>query len=1533
MTEYVDRGAILEGQNKTARDIRIPFNVPRSIENFTLSNDRPKRRLGFGVLHNAVRTQALAKHTGTQYTKRLLESDHNKGTIALTPLSYGLIRWNTDFQLRRAEPKTVEFCLRLGDREEAVTGDFNREANYAGNWIAYEFRKGVYILDQTIISNKHKFDTGSIQHTAVVPGTTYDMGTVLNADQFDSLPLTSMAFRFTGSLLMFEFGMVESTGANIGRYWKGIMSYPWPTGAYTVGDIYHVALTYDPALGAGPGRFILYINGVAEVTLDIPVTVETFKFVGEYDVINGITYATGQKRDIVLLNECTVRGSYSSACKIRGTMHGHQTFHHNFSTLPNKGVNPWCLSPPRGTAMWDLRIWNEARSSTNVAAFKLKRINQVDAPTNLKGNWHLNDGGPVCLNKKTGLEKRYCTLHHSYPGYVKDPLLLSGQGLKLGDGQYLLKSIGKNDKDFGSGLAAQLSNIFFDSLSATAFLAHRDQNSFSVMIQIMVPDTFQPELNDDAAAGLTMKDLPLVETRRAMNTGAGPYDSLLDGQFENAATARNFVGHATDPAVGPDIQQHLRAYDQTLWSIEGTQRKDDATVATNEADRRRIPVARGVLTPAGKVGFELFKSQLAGAQPKYFRLLSATTLVVGSVYTLTFIQRVNYVYNGGTHKLDADGWKMEIWLQNVTAGTAAALDSSYTVAAASPLTTTPLIHEQNYDISVGASYVNDGWDHSINMPFPNGAVATPKTSYAVAPSTKRENHGPWPVQQRFMSPYQDQPGNFVVGMFRIWSLSLPEASIKNYGNSLIATKDQTVDLLVNLEFREVVATEIPNKSRYPDTFILGFKSWGMPQGYRNQIYQTINLSAYLKKEMFEGAWAYEDCLGYVPISFSIYDSVQSYCKVNGLASFRASFGQQFGLLEILDDAALFDDTISGSGVPLFAANHGLISEFFPGLDWQGTEVGDRTILTSSNSLPKVFNGKLLTTAGFKRWSGGSLVTYETAAVPGGLTADRWYGIVVVYFSEEYGIYQVSPVATVKVIAASNAIGIYMVPPHPDSRVTLVEVYRTIGQLSESLAASAPLFKTKINSGGGGAAKVSIAGGNCYAESITISDNDTTLTAVLDRNVTEMPVCAFSASLYERLYLFGDVLNPDVVYFTDPGNPERIDAFVNNIRLPESSGDIGTGLVAAFDAVFVFKPNGIWRIDDNGGNQIQITKLGSIGAVSSKSIQVFTNPDTRRQLIFFWSEHGPYLFDGQNSQYIGYPIEETYPEYSWLNPSSVVVGHYASSRELICFYAPKRNGTQLDRNGEAVVFNYRNNKWYTYTGLVGSIALSLNFSGSLIEKDPITNLLKTNRYLLLLGGKYGKVYSWGTSFLDGIIGNPTQAYPLSLVIAPAQYRILTMPITDEMIGNWLTIISAVTGDWITAPITKVNVVNTEVFVDSSWLVGATFVPAPNDLIYIGQPPAKIEYPWDDLGIPFYDKLATELITWHDGLFRHRYRLNYDPLTKFDWTALADGNSKRKRTQLNKKLESIKLEFSSLVLGSSMDAFAYAVSKTRGANTGQ
>jgi hypothetical protein len=87
---FLDRGQPLEGIERTARDARIPYQLPRSLKNFQLPDKRLLRRPGFrdhmasksvSVLSDQIIKQTLAKHTGSTLSGRQLDDPQFKTDI------------------------------------------------------------------------------------------------------------------------------------------------------------------------------------------------------------------------------------------------------------------------------------------------------------------------------------------------------------------------------------------------------------------------------------------------------------------------------------------------------------------------------------------------------------------------------------------------------------------------------------------------------------------------------------------------------------------------------------------------------------------------------------------------------------------------------------------------------------------------------------------------------------------------------------------------------------------------------------------------------------------------------------------------------------------------------------------------------------------------------------------------------------------------------------------------------------------------------------------------------------------------------------------------------------------------------------------------------------------------------------------------------------------------------------------------------------------------------------------------------------
>lgn len=1595
---FVDRGGTIAGEQRTARDSRVPFQSPREIRNFSLPDGRLRRRPGF-KRHVIAGEQALAKVTGAVVAERYQQIEDEKHEMFQSPLSYGLLRWHSDFQPQLATDWSMELDLVLGEKEHLVAsatkfqrqlaasttardinthtegsqhvvttvqnheldvgltpvavrltnvtgspdinGDYQdaeitganeitiKDLDTTGNGPysdgeiqilqlgsdnapnARKIRKsGVYVYDQTVLAN-----WCDVRHPALGA---FDIGingagaSGIPQTLHQNIPLTTMAIGYNEDEIFLWMDIVDTSGQH---YNLGKVDITSAIGTYNVGDVYHLAVTFDAT--AGPffniPRVTFWVNGSSVGSYDLGAN-ETF--CGLSDFINGRTEAI--QRDIVLLNEFPVRGSYASTCKIGLTRHGHIVNSHAYFDGDSSALAPWCLSPPRGTMLKALRWWDKALSSAEINSNIDARLS-APFDSNLKGYWLLNDGVGLC---KDQIDEKHITLHHGMPAYVTHDDLLHNIGLSMADGQHVIASFTDTDDIYIQDVVAQLKNTF--GLDARGEDAGDDQSfnyqarhNFTAMAQIRTPYTWQQEINrvdgatnnqgGSAGSGGLRDYIDVVTYALYDGRARGTAQTLFDGNLNTVA-------------------QSARAYDTTIFSIEGT-----ATNKAGESDgeTRRVPIVRCVLMPNGFLSFEISKHQGGALRNKIYRINSQAALDLNTTYTVVVKQEAIADYDVFDGTRQTKGVRFSLYLQKLSdAGNSVTTETVFNETRVDDGSHKPrsssLDHVSNYDIIVGASMVNDGWDTSVNA----AENADPNLTF-----------GPWQVPQHFMTPYQDQPGFFTFGFFRLWTQALSDSEIQRYMHSAVSKEDYIPSLVVNWEVEEISGHQLVNKCRYPFLATLGYKGWGSPEGNAGATILDPSVNKIRDKPFYPGAWAMEDGLGYMALNGSYFD----YPKpIHGLAPFQSTLRQSFGLLIVSGEAAFLDDSLQGSLERLGVRNHGLLNDFVADEPWHGTVIGDRTFLTSRGGMPKVFDGRNLLVAGFKRWSGGSLLLRATS---GSLSPSKWYGVRVVYFNEQNSIEHISPVATILLGSGDGGIRIYQIPPHYDPRVTSIRIYRTLAQETQEFARSSPLFPDPDG-----------VLPNAFIPLTTLDDADADLLAApLNLNQTPFPVCAYSASYNGKLFLAGSLIEPDAVFVSDAANPERMDTIDQKIVLEESSGDRVNGMLAAFNALFIFKANSTWRIDDLGQGQYQVIKLASVGAVSPESVQLLTIPESGRSVITFWSQHGPYLFDGHGFQYIGTPIEEpptsggVGAEFAWLDAESVMTLHDVRRREIVFFHRPKivdDNGDRqtLARRSEAAVYSYRFNAWYRYTELLGTKVLTLSFTGHDLSSQVVSGKLSEaafgyfNKHKLLLGADNGAVYEWAEGAFDGQDPDHTSDALVTGTVSSWNGGTGTLTLDAPIAPNvwaqhlWCTIRQDGTDLTMSFPVARgTDLSASTIVLDTGYFpnVALAFTPAANDLVTLWWSTASVLFPWDDLELPFVDKGIIELVTWHDQLFFYRTAIDYVE-TFTAWAQLADGASKRKRTQINRRAEAVKLELKTLEQDAELDSLAYLTDYTAGAN---
>lgn len=1507
----VERGVSVQGVNRTVRDSREAPGFLRDCKNIRLRDQKIERRPGYEQYYpvtDAIKGQQLMKQTPVIELKSAQDplsgvgvgDEFQFGDFLRVPSSYGLIRWHDDFQPKTTRDWTVEFGLTLGEEEPIFPGRLSYNASYgsgATNRIALRNVSGNFIFDQTILANDLTFYDG-------VANRTLNPNTGPSAVVDDAFAISALAIAYGTAQLEVTCTLIES-----GVYYpyEVKLSYGW--GTYTPGDHYHVAVIHNSS-----GRTIkLFVDGVERGSYTYAAG---RKFAGEEEDLNGRTEI--RKRDIVLLNECTVRGSYSSNCKLARYSPGNQKFHHYKGVNTEYGFtappgNIYWFSPPRGTGMNNLRIWHEDRTES-ISNYMIVEL-PTPYPANLKGYWKLNDGSGTLFDK---VGTKHGSVHSTYPQYVADDDLLHNIGIQFSDNQYLIRSY---QRDQYKGIldshrvlidtmqgenAPTVTGIAWSTLSGAAQISAL--NDFTIQIQFRTPYTFQQEMAYNNAYPAKLLSWPTGTRNRPGDAGSTGGNEPTAYALRDGSINTNLIHGWDGTSASPQDFLYHPDMDQTLWSIEGSGILEDSD-ANNYASRRRLPLARGLLDPDGHVIFEFFADGDDGSttnQGRYLRLRSSSPLSEDTVKTITFKKTTVFNPAVGGSLQSEKGFVLEI-LDETGASLGTMIKDPLASGGATDgdadCYSRAVAHEADYDVIIGSSYVNDLHHRCISDPRNDTVTGKAGT--------------PYPVAGRHRSGMQDACGFFRLGFFRMWSRSLEiNELVQNATRSL---KDRTDDtaLLFNLEPENPTGRFVYNNAKYALAFELGYKSWGVPEPDGTGGITRFNTTTGEADGFDSATWAGEDCLGYGPLpsGFKRDGAVGAVCR--GIGSYNAALTRNFGLTAVFDDMMLFDSLLQGSLSTRYVQRAGLLNEFIPSTRRFFSSLGDRTFITSKGAVPKSFNGSIVNELGFQEYRGPRMLA-TTSSSGGSLIDNTWFGIRVVYYAEQYGIFHVSPRIVIRTPSgASNANRIYVsnIPPHPDSRVSSIRIYVTTGEATRDLASNAPV-------------RYLASYANLYHRSIQITDVTGIGTDALDSQVFPVPAAAYSVAALGRLWLAGDPTFPDTVYFSKSGNPEKFDTISDQIVI-EGNGDRINGLLAIFGSVFVFSPNAIHRIDEVAVGSFIPTKVSDIGPASDSSLAVISIASTGRTAIAFWSNFGPYLFDGVRLQNIGYPVRKGHTRaYDWLDPTSVVVLNDVNEEELIFFYKSKDSaGSVASLYDSAVLYNYRNASWKfdDCLSINESFAdtVSVNAENPEIEGDADAESvpdLEGSMLLTLVGSRNGMLYKWGQGDYDG--ATPGQAATGTVLSYSSGVITIDASIwtTDTLFGLWATVYDTDNGNYFCLPIIS-NTANTVTLDTSFAAVG--FTPAAGHLVYPSRPVAYFETPWDVLDSPVFEKTVNEIMFWISQDWRFKVSLDWADATSPEWTVVAADSGKRVRSHENFQCESIKLEMQSVELSSRVDQYAYQV----------
>lgn len=1475
MRQYIDRGDPLSGIQTAVRDSRVPYNMPRALQNVTLRDRRIRRRSGC-VPFSQKRINGVQLCKATKSTLENIYDDDTAGAynsnIFKTPLSYGLLQWGEYLQPRRDKDLCIEFVLTLGDKEELVQTPFTRVTNTTYGASVAEIRgsTGVFVYDQAVLANYVDVKIG-----ANVYNVTPESGTSTHVDVF-SLTTLSVSYNEHAIVVMFDL-WDDGDSAYVRNN-----QLTFPLTSYTPGAAYHLSILFLD------NTIYLYVNGSLADTFELPAD---HYFVGESDVVNA--HAHNLELDVVLLNEFTARANYQSTCKPynrTGTSEvsdGHNVFRSSTST--DARPEPWCASPPVGTGLHELRFWSPTGTLADIEGVIVDNLFSritVDSALDLLAYYPVAGTTPFVKDEVNPY--RGITLHHTDPTYVADAGLLYGRGVVLADGQHVIRSFGRNDYFYVEPTLGPLAQIF-RHVDQTLFVSRHD---FTVEIQIRTPSVFNREINRRAAS------IALTGTKsdtRDGNEYAKNYGLVCAG------STPSFVEDENGTTVSTNQMRHHRAFDATLWSVEAAW-WENSTDSTNFNTDGRTPLARGLLTPDGKVAFEFFGWDAAANTGRELRVVSSTVLDVSSVYSLVFRKRTLVAYDSGVSpaRTRAYGFALEIFINDSTTPDAIltigdGLDTTDITDA--NMCSSVMVHGGIRDVIIGASYVNDHHDGSIRVP--NGDSTAIVRTY---------------VTQRFMSPYQDQPGFFRLGYFRMWDRAIADSDVALFYNKKISSKDYA-SLIMELTVPSVASDKIVDTSKYAAEWQLGYKGWGFSVPRTDLVAANPN--------GVQVGYALQDCIGYASLGQPTIDIPEFRNTVDkfpctGLGFYSPTLTKTFGVLASFGGLLRYSERAESWFQDLLLPGFGIMSNFYDRATWNCTNIADVAVLTSSGGRPKVFDGRTVSPLGYGRWSGG-LPFVAGINGAGVLTGDKYYGVRIAYYSAITNTYDVSPQIVVKLVAASghDTIRIWGIPPSSDPRVTNILVLVTTAQDSFDLAYNTAPHAVQSASAGGYLPNKQIETFYIYNDTVTFT---------LDLDFTEAPQGSTSASYNGKLYIAGDINIPDVIYYSANGNPHLWYNYQNRIVLEDSSGDRIVALRSLFGSLYAFKPNGIWKIDEVAVDVYNVQKIASIGPSTEASIETITIPDSGRIAVVFWSQFGPYLFDEVNLRYIGYPVEATQNPFGYLDHNSIFVVHDIVNRQLYFFYKTSSEDTATYAN--ALVYNYRFDVWTGATGLPGSVGLSVDLTKNVATRDDNVFQYELSN-LALLGDDNGKIYKLSPDV-------ETDGHLLSEYIydvASYSNSEVTLSVGDTSIadyslsGLWVTLASKNTH--LTAQVQIRYNLDGVLYLDVNNAIN-WFTPEADDVCYIGYAPLYVEFPWDLLDVAYYSKQIQRIVMWTSVGFSYRVHTRWTKTAK-DWSdfILKPGDLRQLIDKPVPSSEAFKLEIQSLQSGFYLDAYGFLVEATKDA----
>ncbi len=137
----------------------------------------------------------------------------------------------------------------------------------------------------------------------------------------------------------------------------------------------------------------------------------------------------------------------------------------------------------------------------------------------------------------------------------------------------------------------------------------------------------------------------------------------------------------------------------------------------------------------------------------------------------------------------------------------------------------------------------------------------------------------------------------------------------------------------------------------------------------------------------------------------------------------------------------------------------------------------------------------------------------------------------------------------------------------------------------------------------------------------------------DANIPASSLCAYHKN---QLFLSGNSTNPSRVWFSNLADITTW-TITDFFDVSTSDGSGVTGLLSAYDALYIFKDKSIWRLSGDGRDTFQLQKMvDGIGTLSQNSIKIVNN-----FIYFTTSQNDIAVYDGAYTvQFLSQKIRNT-----------------------------------------------------------------------------------------------------------------------------------------------------------------------------------------------------------------------------------------------------------------------------------------------------